>query len=189
MIVSVYRKRLAKLPCRYFTASLTRQRQNSGEHSRAPKPECPFGNDCFYRHTVNDKPFTFSETELARMKWVQRTEARRRREGDTRRRPWWTPDWYDYIDLVGGDGSEYSDVDDDDYDDDDDDGNDLDDIDFEDDGDEVWEDHEHLFHGFNGIEIDHEHVQAIEAIIATGMNTNNNNDSNNSGGHQNRRRP
>ncbi|KAJ4000945.1 hypothetical protein F5050DRAFT_1561922 [Lentinula boryana] len=55
--ISAYKDSMARLPCRYFV------------QSKAKKPFCPFGKDCFYQHLNDDgTPYTFAEGVDASMR-------------------------------------------------------------------------------------------------------------------------
>ncbi|KIM61317.1 hypothetical protein SCLCIDRAFT_122378 [Scleroderma citrinum Foug A] len=61
-IMDAYKASMARVPCKYFA-----------ETSRAGKPCCPFGSDCFYKHTNADgTPHVFRHGARQAMK-VSRT--------------------------------------------------------------------------------------------------------------------
>ncbi|ESK96413.1 hypothetical protein Moror_6921 [Moniliophthora roreri MCA 2997] len=63
-IISQYKQSMARIPCRYFTKSMAKDKKD---------PFCPFGKDCFYQHLNDDgTPFVFSEGVDESMRRYQR---------------------------------------------------------------------------------------------------------------------
>ncbi|KAF5351543.1 hypothetical protein D9758_007178 [Tetrapyrgos nigripes] len=59
-IVEAYKRSMARVPCRYFTRSLAKDKNN---------PLCPFGKDCFYQHIKEDgTPHVFTDGIEASMR-------------------------------------------------------------------------------------------------------------------------
>ncbi|RPB04004.1 hypothetical protein L873DRAFT_1825910 [Choiromyces venosus 120613-1] len=76
-IIAAYLAKLKTIPCRHFTNSLG---PNAPPRPRRDLPDCPFGNDCHYKHTFRGYPYVFSDSEL--------NAQRRRRTHNPRRMGW-----------------------------------------------------------------------------------------------------
>ncbi|KAG0123597.1 hypothetical protein HOY82DRAFT_636867 [Tuber indicum] len=76
-IIAAYLAKLKTIPCRHFTNSLL---PSAPPRPRRDLPDCPFGNDCHYKHTFRGSPYVFSDSELSAQ--------RRRRTHNPRRLGW-----------------------------------------------------------------------------------------------------